>query len=101
MSSTLPITILASLLAATLNPLGQPAIQEELANHSVSLGASATFQVLATSTAPPIQYQWRLETLNLQGATNASLTLTNIQLVHAGSYVVVVMDQSGSVTSRV
>ena len=49
-----------------------------------------------------LSYQWRLNGTNsLPGATNASLTITNVSGANAGSYTVVVSDSLGSVTSAV
>jgi hypothetical protein len=45
-------------------------------DQSVSLGASAKFQVAGTSTNPPIRYQWRFGATNLEGQTNSALLLT-------------------------
>jgi uncharacterized repeat protein (TIGR03803 family) len=69
-------------------------------DHSVSLGANATFQVTAYG-APPLGYQWRFNDQALSNATNPSLTITNVQLTNAGAYTVVVTNLAGSVTSRV
>src|SRR5438552_3572562 len=88
-------------LSPLINALGQPIITRQPTNQSVSLGASAKFQVSATSINPPILFQWRLATTNMPRATSSSLTLTNIQIINAGDYDAVVMDSSGSVTSRV
>jgi hypothetical protein len=76
-------------------------ITTQPANQSVSLGATARFQVVATTTNPPILFQWRLANTSLPRATNSSLTLTNIQTTDAGDYDAVLTDGSGSVTSAV
>ena len=70
-------------------------------DQSVSLGAKVTHQVSATSTAPPLAYQWRFNDTEIVLATNRTLILTNVQLTHAGGYSVVVTDASGSTNSRV
>ena len=51
--------------------------------------------------APPLRYQWRFSGVNISGATNSSLTLTNLQPTNAGNYVVVVTNGSGATTSTV
>jgi enediyne biosynthesis protein E4 len=90
------------LICATASQLfAQLTITKEPANQSVSLGASATFSVSAKGTNPPIRYQWRLFQADLEGQTNSSLNLTNIQAINEGGYDAVVTDSSGSVTSRV
>src|SRR5438128_2916034 len=90
------------LLASILNSANaQPVITNQPTAQSVSLGASTKFQISATSASPPIRYQWRLALANLDGRTNATLTLTNIQVINAGDYDAVLTDGSGSITSRV
>lgn len=77
-------------LAATVTP----------ANPSVPLGGNVTFTATAYGTAP-LHYQWRHAGTNLSGATGGTLSLTNIQLSHAGNYDVVVSDFSGVITGSV
>jgi hypothetical protein len=89
------------LLAAAVNGFGQPTITSQPADQSVSLGASVKFQVSATSTNSPIQYQWHFAVAILAGQTNSALNLTNVQVIDAGDYDAVLTDCSGSVTSRV
>ena len=80
---------------------GEPIITLQPANQSVSLGATASFRVTATTTNPPLSFQWRFNTIDLEGKTNFSLSLTNIQTTNAGAYQVAVADMSGSITSQV
>jgi len=91
----------ATLLATTSLALGQPTITKQPTSQSVSLGANVQFLVSATSTNPPLTYQWQLTATNLTAQTNAILNLTNVQLTNAGDYGVVASDTSGSVTSQV
>ncbi len=88
--------------------LAQPTITitKEPADSSVSPGATAQFTVTATSTSPPITYQWWFQNAALDPVANPSaarnrLSLTDVTLAHAGPYFVVLSDQVGSVTSRV
>jgi hypothetical protein len=60
---------------------------------------NATFTVGAVSYNPPVRYQWQFNGTNIAGATNVSLTITNVQLTHEGAYRVVVTDTVGPVTS--
>src|SRR5438128_12545750 len=62
----------------------QPVMTRQPSDQSASLGASVKFQVSATSTSPPIRYQWRFAAADLAGQTNFTLTLTNIQVINAG-----------------
>jgi len=84
--------------AAELSVLGPPAITTEPQSQTVGVGATVTFLVTATGAAP-LSYQWSSDGQPLPGATNASLTLTNVIRVEAGSYSVVVSNAVGSVTS--
>lgn len=46
-----------------------------------------------------VGYQWKTNGVNLAGATNATLTLTNVQAAQAGSYAVTVSNEVGIITS--
>jgi hypothetical protein len=86
-------------LGATVQGVAQPTITRQPANLSLSIGATATFRVTAASTNGPITYQWRHVDTPLLNATTAVLTLTNIQLIDAGAYLVAVTDASGTTNS--
>ena len=61
-------------------------------------GKSVSFSVAAWGQGS-LSYQWQKEGAPIANATNATLILTNLQMTDAGSYTVVVTDQSGSITS--
>jgi hypothetical protein len=61
-------------------------------------GTATTFSVTAAGTQP-LSYQWQLNTTNIPGATNPTLTLNPITLSQAGNYRVIVTNVAGSVTS--
>ena len=63
-------------------------------------GASASFSVTASGTAP-LSYQWQFNGAGVTGATGTGLTLSSVQPTNAGSYTVVVTNTAGSVTSAV
>jgi hypothetical protein len=65
----------------------------------VTLGQTATFNVVATGTPAPT-YQWRKNGTNIPGATGASYSRSNAQAADAGSYTVVVTNTVGSATSN-
>ncbi len=65
---------------------------------NVLAGANTTLNVVAAG-SPPLEYQWRFNGTNLAGATNASLTLNNVQVSHGGNYSVQVTNIAGSVIS--
>jgi subtilase family serine protease len=77
---------------------GPPVITSQPTNQTVVVGGTASFSVMASGT-PPLNYQWNFNGTNLAGATNATLTLTNVQLSQAGNYAVLVTNVYGSVTS--
>jgi len=79
--------------------LAQPTLTRQPTTLSVSLGATAVFRVTATSTNPPVTYQWRHQDHLIPRATNASLTLLNVQLSNAGPYTVAVADPGGTTNS--
>lgn len=74
-------------------------ITEQPQSLNVNPGTNVTFRVGASGNGP-LAFQWRFNGTNLPGATNSSLTLTNVQLANAGPYTVVVTDSIGSMTSE-
>ncbi|HXC97734.1 MAG TPA: hypothetical protein VN048_00225, partial [Verrucomicrobiae bacterium] len=81
-------------------PAGVPIIANQPANQTVTAGANVTFAVGASGTAP-LSYQWSLAGAGaLAGATNSTLTLTDVQLGQSGnSYSVLVSNSAGSTNS--
>ena len=77
---------------------GPPHIIAQPANQTVYVGMTANFSVLAGGTQP-LNYQWNFNGTNIDGATNATLALTNVQLDQAGNYAVRVTNLLGSVAS--
>ncbi len=75
-----------------------PVITTQPQPQTVSVGANVTFTVVAAGSPAPT-YQWRKSDANVPGATSATLTIPNAQLVDAGSYDVVVSNSAGSITS--
>lgn len=75
-----------------------PAIVQQPASLQVAEGETATFSVTAAGN-PLLRYQWQSTGTNLSGATQSSLTLTNVQRDQAGSYSVTVTNAAGSITS--
>ena len=58
------------------------------------LGSDPTLSATALGT-PPLNYQWQLNGTNVDGATNASLALTNAQFTNEGNYTLVVSNAFG------
>jgi len=85
--------------AVALTVLVPPAVTSPPQSRMELAGATANFSVVATGTAP-LGFQWFLNDTNaLAGATNATLTLTNLQLTQAGSYRVSVGNSAGFLLS--
>ena len=68
-----------------------PVIELQPASQNVSMRGTASFLVSAAGTMP-LFYQWNFNGTSLPGATNAVLTLTNVQLSQNGSYSVTVFN---------
>ncbi|MGA8233225.1 MAG: hypothetical protein WB795_17260 [Candidatus Acidiferrales bacterium] len=78
-----------------------PTITTQPANASVTVGATATFSVVATGTAP-LSYQWSRGGTAINGATSASYTTAATVITDNGAtFTVVVSNAVGSVTSSV
>jgi pectate lyase len=76
-----------------------PIIVADPQSQTNTAGQSATFTVVAGGSTP-LSYQWYFNTTTpLANATNAFLTLINIQATNAGTYSVIVSNVAGSVTS--
>src|SRR5262249_61497427 len=82
---------------ATVTVLVPPQITSQPQGLAVTNGAAATFSVGALGTN--LRYQWRKDGTALTGATNAVLTITNVQPANEGAYTVVLTNEVGSVTS--
>ena len=75
-----------------------PAILSQPADKLVPLGENSSLSVLAVGSLPS-WYQWRKNGTNIPGATNASLTLTNMQYTSEGDYSVVISNAYGMALS--
>lgn len=84
--------------AATLTVYAQPSITQQPASISVPTGGQATFTVVGIGSPVPT-YQWAKDYSPIAGATNATLTLTNVQASDAGSYTVALTNLRGSIGS--
>ncbi|HWH69576.1 MAG TPA: immunoglobulin domain-containing protein, partial [Candidatus Sulfotelmatobacter sp.] len=75
-----------------------PTITMQPGSRTVVAGASVSFSVMASGTAP-LSYQWSKDGTAIAGATSATLTLNNVTTANQGSYAVKVSNSAGSVTS--
>jgi len=75
-----------------------PVITTAPSNQVAVVGTDTAFNVGAAGT-PPLSFQWVFGGTNLNGATLATLLLTNVQPSQAGAYLVVITNVAGSITS--
>ena len=98
-----PYTLIASNTAgvatsavAQLTISGSPLILQALSNQVVDVGSTVTLTVNAGGS--PLSYYWQFNGANLS-ASNATLTISNIQLSQSGYYRVTVSNQFGNISS--
>jgi alpha-tubulin suppressor-like RCC1 family protein len=63
-------------------------------------GDKVTFSLNAIGT-PPLRYQWQFNDGDIVGATNTSLVLSNVQVLHSGRYAARVANDFGSALTSV
>ena len=90
----------AGLKAYLVGNQGIPIIGSQPSSRFADRGGAIKMTVTAAG-VDPLRYQWRFNGTNLAGATNNSLTLTNLQTTNGGNYAVVVTNTAGAVTSSV
>ena len=102
---TIVLTNLAGSITSSVAQLtivdSEPVITVEPTNEAVIAGDTATFTVGAVG-AKPFYYQWSyggLDGTNIDGATNAALTIPNVQLSDAGQYSMTISNSIGATTS--
>jgi len=67
-------------------------------SQTVAAGTDVTFSAAVVGLGS-YQYHWQLDGTNLNGATNSTLVLTNVQVSDAGTYVLVGSNSNGAVNS--
>lgn len=75
-----------------------PVITFQPQDQAAAIGTNATFTVEVSGT-PPFTYQWFFNGSVLTGATSVALTVTNVQLLNAGAYLVAITNAVGSTVS--
>jgi len=83
---------------ATLEVLSPPVITQQPQSQTV-VAYTDTFLSVKAGGQGPFTYQWRLNGVNIQGATSAFLPLSTIQLYQEGIYTVVVFNPVSSTIS--
>jgi DNA/RNA endonuclease G (NUC1) len=80
--------------------VASPIITTQPAAQAGPVGSTVSFSVVADANGnPPLTYRWRKDGDDIADATNATLTLTNIQAASIGNYSVVVFNTVGSTSS--
>jgi hypothetical protein len=98
--------ILAIYNAGTNGMCERPRITSQPQWQTVLVGSNATFNVAAAG-ATPMKYNWQrngsnlVDGLGISGSTNATLTLSNLQVTDDANFTVVLSNISGVVTSSV
>jgi pectate lyase len=93
-------SVTSAVAQLTVNvPVAPSIITQPQDQTSILPGATVTFSVVAGG-SEPLSCQWYFNTnTSLANASDAILTLTNVQVVNAGTYMVVVTNLAGSATS--
>jgi hypothetical protein len=78
-----------------------PGVGGPAQNLAVTQNASLTLQAGGSTNVTSPRYQWRRNSLDIVGATNATYALTNIQFDRCGSYSVVISNLVGMVTNAI
>ena len=91
------ITSAVATLTVTTSPVA-PWITAHPQSQTAITGDNVTFSSSAMGTTP-LNYQWQFNGTNVDGATNSSLLLTNVQMINRGNYHMVVTNVAGSATS--
>lgn len=92
------VTSAPAALTVTSVP-GMPVISQQPASQAVAANGVAIFTVVATGTPAPA-YQWRKDGVDINNATQATLTVDPVQIANAGVYTVRVSNSVGEVISE-
>ena len=85
-------------VSATNIATGPPSITSQPQGVLVAANSNATFHATSFG-AMPLGYQWSLNNTNIAGATSSTLAVANVGQSDLGTYVVIVTNQFGLVTS--
>jgi hypothetical protein len=84
---------------ATLTVHTPPVITQQPSNRSIKVGETLSLSVGVQGTGN-LQYQWQFNQQNLSDQTRQTLTISSVQLSHAGQYRVIVTSPGGQVFSE-
>lgn len=82
----------------TVYPTVAPIITDQPTNVVAAAGSTVAFTVAAIG-GDPASYQWKKDGVDIQDATGATLTLTNVTPAQAGTYTVEVRNSVGATLS--
>ncbi|MDB6092628.1 MAG: hypothetical protein JWM32_190, partial [Verrucomicrobia bacterium] len=88
----------SALLTVTAAVLAAPSFTQQPASVWVAPGSNPTFTAAVSGTPAPT-LQWCKNGVPIPGATNVTLSLSNVQSADAGAYTVVATSSAGTVTS--
>ncbi|HOX00739.1 MAG TPA: immunoglobulin domain-containing protein [Candidatus Paceibacterota bacterium] len=88
-----PVTFVGEVVTSA-----KPVILLEPVGATVNAGDNARLTSMAGGNLP-LNYQWRLNGANIDGATDCTLTLLSVQASQAGPYTVEVSNSAGSIVS--
>src|SRR5439155_1014856 len=78
-----------------------PSIITQPTNETVTLGSSNAALVVVATGVPAPNYYWSQNGSPIAGGTNATYSITNVQMTDSGQYICVVSNASGTATSQV
>jgi hypothetical protein len=91
-------SVTSAAITITIDPAVPPTIDQQPVARSVFPGGDARFTVSASGTTP-FTYQWKKGGVNITGATNQTLVLTNLTSADVATYTVGVSNVAGGVVS--
>ncbi len=89
-----------SVFSLALEGTGAPTPVGRTLDRDVAQGGAFNLMAMTVGAAP-LTFQWQFNGLDIIGATNAALSLSDVQPVNAGFYSVVVSNNFGSITNQV
>jgi hypothetical protein len=92
-------SVTSSVATVVINPAEPPAIVQQPVTRSVYAGGNASFTFEASGTSP-LSYQWKKAGVNIVGATNRVLVITNVAAADAVTYSVGVTNVAGGILSQ-
>ena len=84
---------------AVLTVKAKPVFVTQPVSSSATVGGSVTFTAVVTGYPAPT-YKWQKNGVTISGATGTTLTLNNVQLSSAGTYVIIATNSLGATTSE-